>query len=376
MKALSLASCFPDVSDAVWWRILNLNTRLQKYFSSYALITMTKRKFALQSKEIPLHMYIVSGIDDLAELIKLMRSYDPDIVFINTIWPSLFGVLSKIINRRKALIIFDIHGIFQAEKELVKLNIIEASFTQFRENLAFKISDTFSVVSYGMQKYLSSQWGISKEKMIVVRNGIDLEFFNPLKVEEDVITELKKRMRIEGHFVIGYIGGMQKWQGVEAFVKAATCLRDRKDLVFLIVGGSTSLRSGNIIKIPFQPRELLPLYYSICDAYVLPRPFHATNFVAMPTKFAEYCAMAKPIVATTAVLDVALLLKNYGTGLLVSKYDPRVLASAFKELAELPESELREMGLSARRLAERVFNWETIVQQLYNFLKIKVEERN
>jgi len=376
MRALSLALGCPEPSDALWWRILNLNARLQKYFDDYVLITITSRsKCAFQLKDFPLHINILDKATGLVKLITLIKNYEPDIVLINTIWPSLFGVISKIINK-KSLIISDIHGIFQAEKELVKISNIKASLTQFHENLVFRISNAFSVVSYGMQKYLADQWGVSKEKTVVIRNGVDLEFFNPLRVEEGTITELKKRLGIEERFVVGYIGGMQKWQGIEAFVKAATLLRDHKYLAFLIVGGRTSLRSGNIIKVPFQPRELLPLYYSVCDVCVLPRPFHAANFVAMPTKFAEYCAMARPIVATTAVLDVVLLLKKYGAGLLVSKYDPKALASVFKELVELPENDLRKMSLSARELAEQIFNWEAIVKQFYNFLKIKVEEHN
>lgn len=375
MRALSLALGCPESSDALWWRILNLNTRLQKYFDSYILVTITRKKCVFQLKETLPCVHIVGGIAGLARFVNLMRNYEPDIVFINTIWPSLFGVLSKIIDR-KSLVVSDIHGIFQAEKELIKLNIVEASFTQFRENLAFRISDAFSVVSYGMQRYLVDRWGVVEEKTVLIRNGVDLEFFNPIKVEKDVATELKKRLGLEGCFVIGYIGGMQKWQGVETFVKAATYLRDHKNLAFLIVGGRLSSHIGNIIKVPFQPRELLPLYYSICDACVLPRPPHMANFVAMPTKFAEYCAAAKPVVATTAVLDVALLLKKYGAGLLVSGYDFRALASALKRLTELPESELREMCCSARRLAKQVFDWKAIVKQLYNFVKIKVEERN
>jgi len=172
---------------------------------------------------------------------------------------------------------------------------------------------------------------------------------------------------LDGKRVFCYIGGFQKWQGVENFITAASKI-EHSSLGFLLVRGKDSWHYKNIIKIPTVPRKIIRMYYAICDIFVLPRPYHLATIVAGPTKLAEYTAMGKPILATK-VGDAPLLIRKYNCGYIVKSNHPQDLLMGIKWFANLTDSELREMGVNARKLAEEEFDWKKIAISLYNNLK-------
>ncbi len=172
---------------------------------------------------------------------------------------------------------------------------------------------------------------------------------------------------IENKFIFGYIGAFQGYQGVENLIEAAKII-DNEDAQFLIVGGEKKSTEHNIIFIPKIPRSQIPAYYSLCDVLILPRPSHIATEVAAPTKFAEYCAMGKPIL-TTNIGDAADLVRQYNNGIVVENNNPENLRKGIFEFLDLDIDTLTEMGINSRKLAEDEFDWEKISSRLYESLK-------
>jgi len=206
---------------------------------------------------------------------------------------------------------------------------------------------------------LNSTKGIPLEKMSYITNGIDLNLFKPSKNNN---LDLKKKLGIENKFIFGYIGALDKWQGVDRFIDAAREIDD-KNVVFIIVGWEKSERENNIVYVPKVPYSQITSYYSICDVLTLPRPHHLSTEVAAPTKFAEYTAMEKPIL-TTNVGDAANLVKKYECGIVTKGDSPKNIVDGINEFLNLSKKQLDVMSKNSRELAEKEFDLKKIAIKL------------
>ena len=360
MKILSVCFSIPR-DDAACWRISNIVKILRANGHEVDIVHYTKRSSyeKLENKEQYEHDTFVMASMPTVHLkhLRILRRGDYDLVYGNAhsaVFCSLLGKLTK------TPLIFDMHGGLVEEFLLENgLNIsisLKFILNKFIDFMDLKLSDKIICVSKKMIEYLHDQKGIPLKKMAYVTNGVDLEFFKP--VNDEKVKNMKNRLGIEDKLVFGYMGGFQRWQGVENFIEAAK-RNDDKYVVFLVVGGDKKTTKNNIIFIPKIPRIQIPGYYSICDVLVLPRPSHPATEIAAPTKFAEYTAMGKPILATN-VGDAARFVREYKCGIVVGDNKPENLIKGINEFRDKSEEELKIMGKNSRKLAEREFNWKKV----------------
>lgn len=322
--------------------------------------TLEKTKNITQYDE---HSYIIaSPMTVHAKHLKYILENEYDLVYGNTHNCAFYSILDKL----KGLpIIFDMHG--GNIEEFLLLNqpnpswwrspiICEYFLKKFVNFVDLRFSDKIICVSRKMIEYLHEKNGIPFDRMEYVTNGVDLDFFRPLDIK--MIQDIRVKLRVENKLVIGYIGGPQRWQGIENFIEAAQRIND-KDLAFLITANKNNINQNNITFIPKIPRVQLPNYYSICDVLVLPRPSHPATEIAAPTKFAEYTAMGKPIL-TTNVGDAAEFVKKYNCGIVVRDNRIENLTQGILEFRNRSPNELRVMGEKARILAQNEFDWKKV----------------
>jgi glycosyltransferase involved in cell wall biosynthesis len=169
---------------------------------------------------------------------------------------------------------------------------------------------------------------------------------------------------LEGRMLLGYAGGFQSYQGVENLIDMMGLVRDAAPHVTLLLIGvdehdpahrqiRTKLAdAANILPYPRQsPTEALRLL-SMCDVLALPRPNVPIAVTAAPTKFVEYCALGKPVLATD-VGDAADWVRQRQCGRVAANNQPRTMADA---LLDLLGGDLAAMGRNARALAESEFS--------------------
>lgn len=70
------------------------------------------------------------------------------------------------------------------------------------------------------------------KKVFVVPNGVDTEVFTPIPEDDGLRAELG----FAGKTVVGYIGTFFNFEGLRYLVEAMEKLRERDDIVCLIVG--------------------------------------------------------------------------------------------------------------------------------------------
>jgi glycosyltransferase involved in cell wall biosynthesis len=208
--------------------------------------------------------------------------------------------------------------------------------------------------------------GVRRSRTLVLRNGVDIGMFKP-----------RGAPRTDG-FTVCYAGDYQVWQGVDLLVQAARMVTEPgmrfrfigfrqspehgrwKDRIRAALGGRAEL----IDRLPHQ--ELVQQLESSA-LLVLPRPRHNATEVALPTKFAEYVALGKPVVVTE-VDETAQFVRRYECGL-VCPPTARGLAQAIGQARRASPEQLRAMGARGRRLAEAEFSWDVICRRYYDFLK-------
>jgi glycosyltransferase involved in cell wall biosynthesis len=370
MKILSVYTSIPS-DDAAWWRISNITNLLRsKGHEVHIVHYIRKPSLAklLSSDNYGDGTFVVSSASTVhLNHIKFLFKEKYDIVYGNTHSSAFCSLLGKLIG---VPVIFDMHGGLVEEYLLENETLREQEFLKkyiyksFVSYANLKLSNKIVCVSKNMISYLHNEKGVPLKKMAYITNGVNLEFFKTCN--NSVSDRLRRELGIDKKLVFGYIGGFQKWQGVEDFIVAAKRIQDN-DIAFLIIGDKAK-RLNNMLFIPKVPRSQIPLYYSIIDIFVLPRPNHLATQIAAPTKFAEYSAMSKPVLATD-VGDAADLIRTYNSGLVIKDNQRHNLIKGICELKEKSNEELEVLGNNSRRLAKDEFNWDQIGINLSNALE-------
>src|SRR6266516_4790497 len=104
--------------------------------------------------------------------------------------------------------------------------------------LALKLEDFFlrqswkiSTVTYQFIEHFQKR-GRPREQITFLPNGADTEFLRP----QAPARALLDRWGLHGKRVFVYVGTHAFYHGLDTLIEAATLMRDRSDIVFLMIG--------------------------------------------------------------------------------------------------------------------------------------------
>jgi glycosyltransferase involved in cell wall biosynthesis len=278
---------------------------------------------------------------------------------------------------KKFTLICDIQGSFEENRFLRRDGFdFRACYSQLMDSIGItpviKETDYFVPCSRHLEGELLRR-GIDRNRMCVVRNGIDTEVFRPS-------VEIKK----EEGFTVTYAGGFQKYQGLENLLSAAHRVED-VNVKFKIIGFRSKdfalkeeIREnfGSRVKLVdfLSEREQLVSHLQDSDVFIIPRGRNLATVSAFPTKFAEYLSVGKPVIVTD-VDETAELVRRYDCGF-VCKPDADSIAEAIMEARETPRERRNQMGENGRRLAKTEFDQKVLGKIYYQFLLRITREGN
>lgn len=212
--------------------------------------------------------------------------------------------------------------------------------------------------------------GVPTEKITLLPNGVDTSRFLPRERDEALAAELG----VTGKTVIGYVGSILDYEGIDHLVEAAAELAVlRDDFHVLIVGDGAALPEvrrraeelGLQRVLTFTgrvPHEDVERYYSVIDVAPLPRlPLPVCEMVS-PLKPFEAMAMGKVVVASD-VAALAEIVDDGTTGLLFRKGDTASLAATLGRLLDHPGL-IRTLGDQARDWVVRERDWARIGERI------------
>jgi glycosyltransferase involved in cell wall biosynthesis len=261
--------------------------------------------------------------------------------------------------RRGRKLVFDMHGDTVAEAMLHARGAapaarLRALQERVKQGIGLRAADRVVVVSNPLRAHVE-RLGVDAARIAVVRNGVDLDLFppsGPVPCREEPL--------------VAYAGRFDAWQGVANLLGLAARSGDGFRLRVIGFGDgdraleerfrSVSGRRADLL--PMQVRPALASLLAESDLLVIPREDGPVTSVAMPTKFAEYLALGRPLLVTR-VGEPAALVERERCGI-VTACDPGALLEGIRRYAGLSPAERRAMGERARALAEREFTWESI----------------
>lgn len=173
---------------------------------------------------------------------------------------------------------------------------------------------------------------IPSEKISVIINGVDLSKYSPQSRDENIAKEYG----LKNEFTVGYIGTHGLAQGLENVLEAAKLLREETDLKFLFVGAGAAKEKlmqqtnnenlKNVIFIPPQPKDKMPLVWSLCTVALV----HLKNVPlfegVIPSKMFEAMGMGLPLLLVSPEGEASAIVTKTQAGIWVSADDPLALA--------------------------------------------------
>ena len=219
--------------------------------------------------------------------------------------------------------------------------------------------------------------GVDAEKITVVPNAVDADRFTPAARD----TQLEEALGVRGKTVIGYIGSVLDYEGLELLIDAADVMHARReDFTVLIVGDGAELEKfqdlvrerelEDFVRFTGRvPHEQVERYYSLVDIAPFPRlPLPVCEMVS-PLKPFEALAMGKAVVASD-VAALAEIIEPGANGLLHRKGDTEDLVRHLEVLLEDPSlrAKLARQGREWVRENRQWSDMAEIVSSIYREL--------
>ena len=217
--------------------------------------------------------------------------------------------------------------------------------------------------------------GIPTEKIIVIKNGADLEFFQPRPKPE----ELAKQIGADDKFVAAYIGTVGMAHAVRTIVEAAELLRSEPDILLLVIGEGAEKNNvqqlaatkqlTNIKILPAVNKATIREYYALTDLNLVTLRDQPLFLTVIPSKIFEIMAMGRPILSSVHG-EARRILEAAGAAQFVAPENAQELAVAILELRG-NRARLRQMGESGRMFVEREYNRDRLAAHYLRELRTR-----
>lgn len=239
------------------------------------------------------------------------------------------------------------------------------------ERFVYRKADRIVPVTYAFQRHIAANGG-SPDRITVIRNGVDLAFFEPREPDVAYARELG----VDGKFVAAYVGTHGMAHGLQLLVEAAQRLQHRTDIVILLAGDGAERnrlvqeveRRGltNIRLLGQLPKTDMPKLWSITDASLAVLKKLDLFLTVIPSKLFESMAMQRPIILGVAG-ESAELLEESGSGIVIEPENVEQLVAAITRLADSPEL-CRELGAKGRSYVESHFDRKVLADRFEQLL--------
>ncbi len=218
----------------------------------------------------------------------------------------------------------------------------------------YRRADRIVVVSPAFKEHLIWYWKVAAAKISIVENGVETDLFRLVPAA----MEVRKQLKLEGRFLICYIGTMGNAHGLETLIAAAEELRTAlPNGMFLLIGeGAEKERimelavARGLTNMQFlgqQPREQIPAYISAADLCLVMLKKTELFKTVIPTKLLEYMACERPVIVAVDGQSRKII-EEADAGVFVEPEISEALVNAILDLAE-DNARRRQMGANGRR---------------------------
>jgi glycosyltransferase involved in cell wall biosynthesis len=309
----------------------------------------------------------------LIQLISFLKKEKPLIIHSHTPKAGIIAMLaSRITNIPIRL--HTVSGLPLMEEKGTKKKLLE-----WIEKLTYSFSTQVFTNSNGLFKYIIDNNYISNNKLKVIgngsTNGIDINYFSPIKVSDNQKKDLKSSLNIlENDFVFIFVGRIVTDKGINELVEAFESIskQNRKTKLILVGIRESELdplnkntlnlikNNKNIIETGFQ-NDIRP-FLSISNVLVLP-----TYREGFPNVIMQAGAMELPVIATN-INGCNEIIVNGKNGILIPSKDKTALENALLQLID-DKTFYESIKLNTRSMIVSRFERKVICEKLLNEYK-------
>ncbi|WPC41315.1 glycosyltransferase family 4 protein [Clostridium sp. JS66] len=275
--------------------------------------------------------------------------------------------------RKKAKFIFNISDLWP--ESAVKLGVLHnkllISLSTWLEEFCYKKAHAVTGQTKGIVDNIVSR-GFDKNKVHLITNGVDTEFFK----RENRDEEFRKELGVDGKFAICYAGIHGIAQGLEVIIEAADILKDYKDIQFLFFGDGPEKQKlidmvkekglNNVTFMPVQSKPKMPRIVASMDATIIPLKKLDLFKGALPSKMFESLASELPIVLAVEG-EAEKLINDAQAGITVEPENSKEIAEAVLKLYKDPDLRTK-LGQNGRKYVMEHYAREAIARKLEKIL--------
>lgn len=286
--------------------------------------------------------------------------------------PLFLGITAMLLARAKgAKLVFNVSDLWP--ESAVQLGLV-------RNRLAIRLSERLEMRCYRKAALITGQtMGIvdnirarcPDKTVLWIPNGVDIDLIESVGAVGDV----RARHGVpSGAFALAYTGIIGHAQGLEVVLRAAERLRDRPELLFLLVGDGPE-RAGlmamaqekglrNVRFIDPMPRRDALALVGACDGVVVPLRRNKLFEGAIPSKIFEALALGRPLLLGVEGEAKRLFIEEGNAGLAFTPEDDAALEKAVRRY--LDDAAVRVAhGANGARYVREKFDRRQITERLW-----------
>jgi glycosyltransferase involved in cell wall biosynthesis len=298
--------------------------------------------------------------DFAAQLKRRFENHAPDFIYERASLYSTAGVL--LARELERPLIMELNSPLSVEQATYRATGF-GDLAARAERWTLARADAVLAVSTPLRDYAISL-GAEPDRVHVIPNGVDPELFKPGEPE----LEVRRRWGLDDDPVLGFVGGLRPWHGVEALPALLDRLVSRYPGLRLVIVGDGPLRgelehelrerglARSAVLTGSLPHEEVAALIHQFDVALAPysRPDH--DFYFSPLKLFEYMACGVPVVAA-ALGQIEEVVRDGETGLLYPPGQQDALLAACERLLSDPDLR-RRLGRMAAKEIHNHYTWD------------------
>lgn len=319
----------------------------------------------LYAFRLPYYDKYTLKIPALVRALRLIKSYNPDEIFISTPGPvGLFALMAANILKIKKV------GIYHTDFYLQSKAVVGGGIIPYvLERLMIWFYNSMDEIHVPTREYMdiTEARGYERSKMKIFRRGLDCSFFS---MKETGKTFLMERFGIRDGVTLLFTGRMSKDKNLDLLLEAYRRLSARRPNVNLLLVGDgpyietirMSMRGyDRVILTGKLEQSVLPDVYAGSDMFVFPS---IADTFGMSVLEAQACGL--PAVVSEAGGPKEIIIPGE-TGLVASSRDVNEWVRAIEHVIDLMENDLEayvDMREKSRKNVLAHFNWEAVLAGL------------
>ncbi|MCG8324552.1 MAG: glycosyltransferase family 4 protein [Thiotrichales bacterium] len=251
------------------------------------------------------------------------------------------------------------------------------SVLEWLERFAYNKADRIVSVTFSFLDHIKA-CGTDPKKLSVIRNGVDLDFFNPMPGNEHYARELG----VEGKYIAAYVGTHGMAHGLDTLLDAAR-LTEQNDIVYVMAGDGAEKKRlqqriedekiNNVLMLGQLPKERMPDLWSITDVSLVLLRNKDLFLSVIPSKIFESMAMKTPVILGVKG-ESRSIIEEAGAGIGIKPESAEDLAEAVLYLYQNREI-AKEMGEKGNYYVSRNFNRVELAREYLGLLANVVNSR-